>query len=303
MACTEVTTNPSPSNWQAGLPAFWLPALFYFEFSATLRFAFEIHNHFDLGVFCFCVRIVPVALVAMLRAGVRVRVLAMAALMAIDIAFELVALIFDDRSLPLVGFLHELARLGLRDLWAIGVVGAVSHGLTSFLGVFASSREPSEFERTQSMQSRISDWLYFMTLIGLCFLPSLPEWQPPPEPGDLPSVKGVLFVEIGNAILASLVCGVPICGVYILSKRISWRFRFCLLTLLFAVGLGVSGYLFMTLEPKFNLSKFDLGREFTIALYSIVLALTSVPFWLFVRAAGYRVYSPRKWIGCGTTIE
>lgn len=285
-------------DWRSILPMHWLPLVFYFQWLIALRFAvaaiegrgvgFELELTIDVLHLGACGALVCLA--ALLQITIGRRILLLLALWVLLCLMDGIALLFDGRALPLGGYLHELARAALADLRLMATLVAVTHATSGLLRFFATSKVPRQENLARAAQSHLADWLFWMTLFAFCFLPSLDEWRPPPEPGEPYDAGRISLIpeEVIYGLMAMIVVGVLFWGLFVLPAGWRWRFRALILSCLFATPLLILGYVIWSIRPNFD------GWLFLYSYaYLLFWSLPAIPSWLLLRCAGYRGYSAR----------
>lgn len=281
-------------------PRHWLPIIFYFDWLITLRYAsaiadgagigFDLEFAIDLMHLGACGALVGLA--SLLQVSAAKRLAMLLALWLLFSLIECVVLLMDDRSLPPSGYLHELARAALEKLKFIAILAALTQALSAALAFFVTTSQPTEQQFAIARQSKIADWLLWMLLFSLCFLPTLRQWRPPPAPSEPILIDGEFFFpEIIYAVVACGLLGMVLWGPFVIATGISSRLRFLIFALVVITSIGAVIYVVLSLQGAWSLA--ILGGA---TLYSFVCTLPAIPSWLLLRCAGYRLYSSRHGI-------
>lgn len=282
-------------SWRAILPARWLPILCYLEVIVGLQVAFALHQGdgmapFDmlLNALAWSSLYVPLVLAAMLGVQIRIRFALFIGLVMLKVVYLFTRGAIEAGGIEQPGqFFYSVADGILAEIRIGAFLSVIAHALSSLLGVFATSRSPGEKEISRCGRSEIAEWLYFFVLFGFIFLPSLPlleerrvievSWL---EAWSSPMIR---FYMLFSYFLMS---GLPLCGILTLLVRPTMLVRAALLLVVIGLPLGA---LFSTGMREWVLD----GK---VILFFAGGLLASIPPWLLLRCAGYRLYSPRRWI-------
>ncbi len=277
------------------MPRYWLPMLCYLEVIVGLQVAFALHQGDGMGPFDMLLNALawsslyaPLALGAMLGVKIRVRFAIFLGLVTIKTFYLYSRAAIQAGGIEQPGlFFYAVAIGALSEMRLGALISVIAHALSSLLGAFATSRSPSEKEISRGGRSEVIEWLYFFTLFGFIFLPSLP----PLEQSRVIQVSWLdawrspmfrFYMLFSYYILA----GFPLCGILTLLVRPTMLIRATLLLVVIGLPLGA---LLST-----GMREWALDVQVILGFAGGLLA--SLPHWLLLRCAGYRLYSPRRWI-------
>jgi hypothetical protein len=289
-------TNSPPTDWRGALPARGWPVLLYAALMLAMlfglsdlgaestRFGYYQVNSPYWGGFA-----VLVALIAMLKVQIRYRLLMLLVveLFRLFIRLQITAvdtILFSNWS----DYGRVLGNQLAIDVVDFAFISTVAHAITSLFGARVSSQTPDAETLQRSTQAGIAEWLYFTLIVGLIFLPQ-PSW--------IYSAQHMTWEPFGwNSIYRLIVyppsrAMIPLLGLLLLSQWRGWRFALFLIALIAAIlAFGIL---------------IDVRRFWGVAWRRIPPTMLghlvwpyflSAPFWLLIRWAGYRLYSPRRWI-------
>lgn len=284
--------NPKGSTWGPAIPKRWTPIATYAIASLALNWAAHtglvwrwVDFQFALDALTWSGFAALVALVAMLRAPIRLRLMLLVFVVATRLAIEFLKDTSANRdqtsSLELLDNLrYQLAD----DVTGFALIAIFAHGVTSLFSVFVSTTAPAKEEFKLARQGRIADWLYIVFLCSLLLLPrpTFHIW-----PGDVvwESLDFRRFCDL--VFTPNIPLGVPLTGLLILSFLSSWRFGLLNFVCLLLQCVGSITYYGHWDHPS------GIGTTFFTFL---LFVSQSFPFWLLLRWAGYRIHSPHRWI-------
>ncbi len=289
------------TGWRALLPVRWEWLLVYGAILLVLKVWL---SHFDAWPmrnvqFAWDGVAVIVALVAMMRIPIRYRVAILLVIEVIRLYVTLQGTVVDQTTFLTSRDLFLLLRNQLAvDAVDFAFVSLAAHVGTSLCGAFVSPRAPQESELERGTQGGIAEWAYLAVLVGLVCMPqpkvtislSLMTW----EPFGPASILRLLFEGQNRLVL-------PLLGLLVLALPRGWRLSVVMLVLILAVASGMPFYYAWWMRPRSTYRWSDVLKGFSPAL--VLVIFRSLPFWILLWAAGYRLYSPRRWISRATVAK
>jgi hypothetical protein len=230
------------------------------------------------------------ALVAMSRHSITDRVKLFSALLLAKTVLCSISVLFSLFYYP-HGWpqfqLYEIARSAFCDLRDFAAVIALAHGLSALTMTFVSPAMRETTDVAKVKQGRIADWLYLVAFVSLAFLKIWPEGTMTINANQEPVFVLMRFDPWYGLITGtqsmSIKLGAVATGLICISLFAHWRVACLMFAVLAAQSIFCSVFVMDENMPFFGL----FGLFFA-------LSLASLPFWLLLRAAGYRLHSPRK---------
>lgn len=287
-----MTRNLNTDNpLRQALPKRWPPILLYAAILLALIFTSNIDQpafyrgdgRFNPGDFYWTGFAVLVALIAMLQIKIRYRLACLLALELFRLFVKLRITAADEVVFSTIPDLIKAVGNQLAiDLVEFGLLSTLAHLISGLFRVHVAAGAPSP---SRAGNSSIAVWLYFISIIGLICLP---------QPGRIDSASHMTWEPFNWRNLLRLLSGpqsqivLLLIGLLCLIHfRRIWRFAIVLVLLIIAVEI----------MPFWELLRRSLrSGEWSNLLYFFIDLLQSIPFWLLLRWAGYRLYSPRRWI-------
>lgn len=279
---------PSTDNpLRQALPKRWPPILLYAAILLALIFTSNIDQpafyrgdgRFYLGDFYWTGFAVLVALIAMLQIRIRYRLACLLILELFRLFVKLRITAADEVVFSTIPDLIKAVGNQLAiDFVEFGLLLTLVHALTGLFRIHVASSPPER----RVAKSSIADWLYFMSIIGLIFLPqpirvfsaSFMDW----EPFHWRSLLRLLYGPQSQValLLIGFLC--------LMHFRCSWRFAIIVVVAIITLEIIPFWQLYSWQRRSRQLEDFSH--------FSLIL-LQSIPFWLLLRWAGYRLHSNR----------
>lgn len=300
------STIDSPRGWRTLFPVRWEWLLVYGAILLVLKVWLPTYDGWQMQSFQFAVRAllwdgvaVIVALVAMMRISIRHRVTVLLAIEVVRLYVTLQGTVVDQTTFLTSRDLFLLLRNRLAvDAVDFAFVSLAAHVGTSLCGAFVSPRAPQQSELERGTQGGIAEWAYLAVLVGLVCMPqpkvNLSLSQIIWEPFGMASILRLLFEGQNRLVL-------PLLGLLVLALPRGWRLSVVMLILILAVASGTPFYYAWWMRPRSTFRWTDVLRGFSPTF--VLMIFRSLPFWVLLWVAGYRLYSPRRWIGAAEVTD
>jgi hypothetical protein len=300
---TPTDEQLSARGWRNALPARWLPmfilllSVFGVEIAYQRDMAEGQQYQFYLEPLAWVGFATLPALFAMTHSAVWIRLLLLLISPLPKLVCDLVCmwLLQSQFFLPDGEFAswrhvaYEAAQRYQFDLHGFGLISIVMHGATAVCSMFVSSRSTTDVEQTPIKLGSIFEWIYFAFLVALVFMPKLSSWQlvfPSDGSEGVPMITWPnMQILLSPYVLFPLI-GVPLVGLLVLAPWRAWWFKALVLIAHLSVML-----VFLMPQPPVH---WEWIRDLLIDFGPVVLL--SLPHWLLIRLAGYRLSAPRGWI-------
>jgi hypothetical protein len=241
----------------------------------------------------FCV--LP-ALIAMTHSPVWVRLLSLLLATLLKLVCDLASiwLLKSEFFLPEGEFesskqvVYEGLQRFVFDLRGFAVVCVVMHASTALCGAFVSSRSTQSAGETTPRLGSTGEWLYFALLVALVFGPQLSPWQSVfslEEEGAPILTWWSMQILMTPFVLFPLI-GVSFVGLLALAPWNAWSFR----------AMAAIVHLSVLMVFLFSRKPVDWGLIGGLLFDFGPLVILTLPHWILVRIAGYRLSSPRGWL-------